>query len=294
MMSHPHEPGSYYVPQYSWWPILAAVGLFLLGLGSIEYFNDGTLGPKLLISGVSILSLVMICWLTAVVQESREGLYDTQMHRTFRWGMVWFIFTDIMLFVGLLGALWYYRIFTFSQLAGSHHAFESLTHYILWPDFRSDWPLLVNPNPSQFSGPEQGLVFGWKSIITTLVMLGSGSTLVLANLGFRTQRKALLNTSLIATFLLISLFFILKIDAIAIAMHQFGITLGSGIYGSIVMFLFVIYLIQVFVAIILLGVVVVRGLLGHFSIQDDFSIRAFSWFWYFMIVTWLVIFFSVY
>lgn len=293
-MSHPHEHGSYYVPEYSWWPILAAVGLFLLGLGSIEYFGDGTLGPKLFISGVSILLLVMVCWLSAVVQESREGLYDAQMHRTFRWGMVWFIFTDIMLFVCLLGTLWYYRIFTFPQLAGTHHAFELLTHYILWPDFRSGWPLLVNPDPSQFSGPEQGLVFGWKNIIATLVILGSGLTLVLANVGFRTQRKALLNTGLIATFLLIALFFVLKIDAIAMAIHQLGITLGSGIYGSIVMFLFTMYLLQVFVAMILLAVVVIRGLLGHFSIQNDFSIRGFSWFWYFMIITWLVIFFSVY
>ncbi len=293
-MSHPDEHGSYYVPEYSWWPILAAVGLFLLGLGSIEYFGDGTLGPKLLISGVSILLLVMVCWLAAVMKESRKGLYDAQMHRTFRWGMAWFIFTDIMLFVGLLGALWYYRIFTFPQLAGTHHAFELLTHYVLWPDFRSDWPLLVNPDPSQFNGPEQGLAFGWKNIITTLVMLCSGLTLVLANIGFRTQRKALLNTGLIATFLLISMFFILKIDAIAMAIHQLGITLDSGIYGSIVMFLFVIYLIQVFVAIILLSVVVIRGLLGHFSLQNDFSIRAFSWFWFFMIIVWLAIFFSVY
>jgi cytochrome c oxidase subunit III len=293
-MSHPHEPGSYYVPEYSWWPILAAVGLFLLGLGSIEYFGSGTLGPKLLVSGAGVLLLVTIGWLSAVIQESRECLYDAQMHRTFRWGMIWFIFSDIMLFIGLLGALWYYRLFTFPQLAGSPHAFELLTHYLLWPDFQSEWPLLANPDPAQFIAPEQGLVFGWQSIMTTLVMLGSGVTLVFANLGFKTQRKALLNTGLIATLLLIALFFVLKIDAVGLAMHHFGMTLGSGIYGSIVMFLFIIFLLHSLIAVLLLGVIVIRALSGHFSIQNDFSIRAFSWFWCFMIVTWLVIFFSVY
>jgi cytochrome c oxidase subunit 3 len=263
-------------------------------LGSIAYFEEGSVGPKLISAGAGVLILVIIAWLSAVVRESRAGLYDTQMHRTFRWGMAWFIFSDFMLFIGLLGALWYYRLFTFPQLSGSPHAFELLTHYLLWPDFKGGWPLLANPDPAQFSGPAQGLLLGGKNIVSTLVIFASGLTLVLANKGFKTHRNSLLNTGLIATFILIAFFLLLKIEAMTLAISHLGITLSSGIYGSVVILSLSIFLLHVITAFLLLGVLIFRCLMHHFSPQNDFSIRAFSWFWYYMLVVWLILFFSVY
>jgi cytochrome c oxidase subunit III len=286
-----HVHGSYYVPDYSWWPILAALALFVLGLGSVEYFG-ATASPRYLIIGAGMLLLITIGWLTTVIRESRHGLYDAQMHKTFRWGMLWALVSDVMLFATLLGALWYYRIFNLPEISGDYP--RMLTHFLLWPTFVNSWPVLVNPDPSQFTGPQQGLQINFKTIITTVVILGSSLTLYLANIGLLRNRRALLNTSLVATFFLVAGFIMLNLEALYLAIDRFGITLSSGIYGSIVIFILLIYLLHVTVAEVLLLVIAVRSLFGHFSLQDDFSIRAFSWFWSFLIVTWLAIFFSIY
>lgn len=291
-MSSDHH-GSYYVPEYSWWPILTAVALFVLGLGSIEYFSESSLGPKLLCGGAAALIVILCFWLSSVMRESRNGLYDAQMHRTFRWGVCWFLVADMMLFVGLAGALWYYRYFTFAELAGTSAAFEHATHYLLWPDFEANWPLLLNPDPAQFAGPKQGLIFGFKGIITTIVMLASALTLVCANRGLKINHKGLLNSGLISTFILAVLFLALNIESMIVAVVHFGITLQSGIYGSLIVFSTIIFLLHVLVATLLLLLVMVRGLRGHFSAKNDFSVRAFSWFWNFLVLVWLVLFFSV-
>jgi cytochrome c oxidase subunit 3 len=291
-MSSDHH-GSYYVPEYSWWPILTAVALFVVGLGSIEYFGESSLGPKLLFGGTIALMVILSLWIFSVMRESQRGLYDAQMHRTFRWGVCWVLFSDMMLFVGLAGALWYYRYFTFAELAGTSAAFEYATHYLLWPDFQANWPLLINPDPTQFVGAKQGLTLGFRNILTTLVMLASALTLACANKGLKTNRKGLLNSGLIATFILAILFLVLNITAMMAAVAHFGITLQSGIYGSVILFSTTIFLLHIVVAILLLLLITVRGFMGHFNAKNDFSVRAFSWFWNFLVLVWLVLFFSV-
>jgi cytochrome c oxidase subunit 3 len=288
---HDHQHGSYYVPDYSWWPILAAIALFIFGLGSVEYFGV-TANPRFLIIGVGMLLLICVGWLSTVVRESRRGLYDEQMHRTFRWGMVWFIFSDVMLLITILGVIWYYRIFNLPELGGDYP--RMLTHFLLWPNFVSHWPVLANPDPSQFTGPQQALTINWQAIMTSLIMFGSGATLYLANRGLRNNHRALFMSGLIATSLLAVGFLLLTGDTIYLAVARFGITFSSGIYGSVVMFLFTIYLMHILVATLILFSIIGRGVLGHFSSQDDFSVRAFTWFWYCMIATWVAIFISIY
>ena len=43
----------------------------------------------------------MFGWFGAVVREGRAGLYSAQMDRSFRWGMSWFIFSEVMFFGAL-------------------------------------------------------------------------------------------------------------------------------------------------------------------------------------------------
>ena len=288
---HDHH-GSYYVPDYSAWPILAAIGLFLLGLGSVQYFGADQSGGHILLAGIGILFLVGIGWFRAVIHESRAGLYDAQMHRTFLWGMLWFIFSDMMLFAAFVAVLWYYRIFNLPELSGNYS--RVMTHFLLWPDFVQQWPVLINPDPSQFTGPKQGLVLTWQSLFTSVVMLASAVTVGMANRGLRSGKRRVVNVALFITFALALLFIVLNSESFYLATTRFGLTLGSGIYGSIVMAMLGIYLLHIVIATLLLMVVTIRSALGHFSAQDNFSVRALAWFWYFLTVVWIAIFLSVY
>lgn len=289
------QHGSYYVPAQSIWPIIGAIGLFLLGLGSINIFQEGLTGPILLISGVLILIFTLVGWMTTVVHESRSGLYDTKMNRTFRWGMMWFIFTDAMMFLAFIGALWYYRFFTIPWLAGHANILDTgLTHLILWPNFNETWPLLKNPNPSEFVGPQQGLS-GWGiPALNTLLLICSAMTLILAYIGVKRNQQPLLISGVLVTFILGCLFLALQIVEYHIALSLYGITFSSGIYGSTVLMVIALHMLHVLVGLILLLTILTRTCLGHFNSEHYFIVQATMWFWSLITVVWVVAFLSIY
>ncbi|MGV8202777.1 cytochrome c oxidase subunit 3, partial [Pseudomonas aeruginosa] len=59
-------------------------------------------------------------WFGNVIRESRAGLYSAQMDRSFRWGMSWFIFSEVMFFAAFFGALFYVRHFAGPWLGGGN------------------------------------------------------------------------------------------------------------------------------------------------------------------------------
>ncbi len=109
MASHEH----YYVPAQSKWPIIASVGLLVTVFGLGTWFNDLTAGhkeshgPWIFFVGGLIIAYMLFGWFGNVIRESRAGLYSAQMDRSFRWGMSWFIFSEVMFFAAFFGALFY-------------------------------------------------------------------------------------------------------------------------------------------------------------------------------------------
>ena len=114
MASHDH----YYVPPQSKWPIIATLGLLVTVYGLATWFNDlkaarpESHGPLLFFIGGLMVAFMLFGWFGAVVKESRAGLYSAQLDRSFRWGMTWFIFSEVMFFVAFFGALFYVRHFS--------------------------------------------------------------------------------------------------------------------------------------------------------------------------------------
>jgi len=91
-------PQTYYVPEQSKWPIIAAVGLGMLAVGAATCFHGNPYGPYVLSIGIFITIYMMVGWFGAVIYESESGVYTAQSDRTFRWGMFWFIFSEVMFF----------------------------------------------------------------------------------------------------------------------------------------------------------------------------------------------------
>ena len=49
------------------------------------------------------------CWFGTVIGENQHGVYNLEVDRSFRMGMIWFIFSEVMFFAAFFGALFYAR-----------------------------------------------------------------------------------------------------------------------------------------------------------------------------------------
>jgi len=88
----------YYIPEPSRWPIFGAVALFFMALGTAMWFNGVSIGPLALAIGLAILAYMLFGWFGTVAAESEGGKFNRQVDISFRWGMSWFIFSEVMFF----------------------------------------------------------------------------------------------------------------------------------------------------------------------------------------------------
>lgn len=281
--------GSYYVPASSKWPILAglALGLFMIGMGILLVFGNGAF---LVAAGTLAIIAVMALWFRDVVRESRSGLYDAQMDRSFRWGMGWFIFSEVMFFAAFFGALFYVRVFAVPWLDGEGAKGVSA---LLWPDFVASWPLM-NPPDSSVAGPKE-VVSPWQlPLVNTLFLVISSITLTIAHEGLKEGYRDSARNCLIVTLFLGVCFLIVQGFEYYEAYHHLGITLEAGIYGSTFFLLTGFHGAHVTVGAIILGVMLWRLLKGHFAPDDHFGFEAAAWYWHFVDVVWIGLFLFVY
>src|SRR4029078_3680032 len=84
-------------------------------------------------TGIAVLLFMMFGWFGTVIRESIAGKYNKQVDTSFRMGMMWFIFSEVMFFAAFFGALFYARALSVPWLGGEGHG--ALTNYYLWPSF---------------------------------------------------------------------------------------------------------------------------------------------------------------
>ena len=121
--AHAQEANKYYIPHGSPWPIFAAVSLFTIMSGAIALLNEW-LPAWSLIPGFTLLAILFICWFGTVISENQKGMYNLAVDRSFRMGMMWFIFSEVMFFAAFFGALFYARHLAAPWLAG--HGTENM------------------------------------------------------------------------------------------------------------------------------------------------------------------------
>ena len=90
-----------------------------MGFGAAFSVNKLPLGYGLLAIGFAILIYMMFGWFGVVAKESEAGTYNQQVDKSFRWGMSWFIFSEVMFFAAFFGALFYMRVYSIPWLVGS-------------------------------------------------------------------------------------------------------------------------------------------------------------------------------
>ncbi|SFC40220.1 cytochrome c oxidase subunit 3 [Marinospirillum celere] len=280
---------SYYVPATSKWPIISVIFLGFLAVGAGMLMTSGSGLIPFLIGFVGTL-WVMYGWFMDVFKESQAGLYDAQMDRSFRQGMAWFIFSEVMFFAAFFGTLFYIRVFALPWLDGE--GAKGVTA-LLWPDFVATWPLMTTPDPS-IGGPD-AIVNPWTlPLINTLLLVASSITLTFAHHALKHQdRKKLINW-LVATLVLGGVFLVIQGIEYVHAWTELGLTLQAGIYGATFFLLTGFHGVHVTIGLIILAVMLVRVLKGHFTPDQHFAFEASAWYWHFVDVVWIGLFLFVY
>ena len=290
-----HE--NYYVPAQSKWPIIATLGMLITVYGLATWFNDlkaerpDSNGPWLFFIGGLFLAYMLFGWFGNVIKESHEGLYSPQMDRSFRWGMSWFIFSEVMFFAAFFGALFYIRMWAGPWLGGEG---DKGVSNMLWPNFEYTWPLLTTPDPKLFPGPKEVIDPWHLPLINTILLVTSSFTLTFAHHAMKKDKRGPLKLWLGATVLLGVFFLILQAYEYYEAYQHLGLTLGSGIYGATFFMLTGFHGAHVTMGALILTVMLVRVMKGHFTADKHFGFEAASWYWHFVDVVWLALFIFVY
>ncbi len=281
----------YYIPHGSHWPILGSIGLFGIFVGVSAMLNELSFGVPLMGVGFAIMLVMLFGWFGTVVRESEANTYNDQVDRSFRWGMFWFIFSEVMFFAAFFGALFYARAFSMPWLGGEGSG--AATNMYLWPGFEALWPGNAN-GPSQIGGDFRHMGAWGIPAINTLILLTSGVTVTWAHHGLRAGRRSTLILGLFLTVALGLLFVGLQAYEYIHAYSDLNLTLGAGIYGSTFFMLTGFHGLHVSIGALMLIVMLARSIAGHFTPERHFAFEATAWYWHFVDVVWLGLFFFVY
>jgi cytochrome c oxidase subunit 3 len=292
-MSEPHADSSkYYIPHGSPWPIIGSVALFCLMTGAVSFLN-GWAGGWAFLPGAVILAIMFFGWFSTVISENQHGIYNLAVDRSFRMGMIWFIFSEVMFFAAFFGALFYARQLSVPWIGGL--GVKTVNKLFLWKDFDPAWPT----NGPAHLGPREGgtfetiPAFGIPAL-NTAILLTSGLTVTLAHHALRSAHRGALKFWLACTFLLGFTFVGLQAHEYGEAYRALGLRLSTGIYGSTFFMLTGFHGMHVTVGAIMLFIIWLRTLRGHFTPTRHFAFEAVAWYWHFVDVVWLGLFTFVY
>jgi cytochrome c oxidase subunit 3 len=290
--SETHDPSQYYIPHGSKWPIIGSIALFTLMLGFVAILNDWA-GGWAFLPGAALLIFLFVGWFHTVIGENQAGVYNLEVDRSFRMGMIWFIISEVMFFSVFFGALFYARELSVPWLGGE--GVKVFNKLLLWKHYDAGWP---TNGPGMIGGKADHTfqtipAFGVPAL-NTAILLSSGVTITIAHHALRAGNRTVLKIFLAATFLLGFLFVFMQANEYHEAYTELGLRLSTGIYGTTFFMLTGFHGLHVTVGAIMLTVIWGRTMKGHFTPQRHFAFEAVAWYWHFVDVVWLILFVFVY
>lgn len=281
----------YHLVEPSPWPLLGSIALFFLAIGFVVlmkgfvlddksplFFFLGQGKPWLSLLGFVLVGWTMIGWWGDVVKESHKGDHTPVVELGLRYGMILFIASEVMFFVG-----WFWFFFDI----GLFH--ELRTTEFLDENVQASWKTF----PPQ--GVEPVHAFGLP-LINTLILLLSGTTVTWAHHALQTGNRREADLGLMLTVLLGFVFLGVQGYEYYHILHESyfygnpaaeaygsGFFMATGFHGA-----------HVLIGAVFLLVCWLRLKAGHFSPQKHFGFEAAAWYWHFVDVVWLFLFAFVY
>ena len=247
------------------WPLIGAFAAFTTTSGMVLYMNE--LPGHWLVLGLGIAGLIATFFsrFSKVVAEAQAGDHTPVVQLHLRYGMILFIASEVMFFVG-----WFWAWFDFALFP------NELTEVVggKFP------PAAIEAVMDPFALP----------LLNTLILLCSGTTVTWAHHSLIHGDRDGLKKGLWLTILLGILF--TSIQAYEYVHAPFGF--GGNTYGSAFYMATGFHGFHVLVGTIFLIVCLRRSYLGHFTPRQHFGFEAAAWYWHFVDVVWLFLFVVVY
>jgi cytochrome c oxidase subunit 3 len=255
----------YHILPPSIWPLVGSISALTMTSGGVLAMHSNPDGKFIFALGLAGVLLTMFNWWTNVIREAHAGDHTPVVQLHLRYGMILFIASEVMFFVG-----WFWSFFDFS-LFPSHIA----------KVIGGTWPpksLTEVLNP--FDLP----------LLNTLILLCSGTTVSWAHHCLLHGNRAGLKTGLWCTILLGILFTSLQAFEYAHAPFAFG----HNTYGSVFYMATGFHGFHVIIGTIFLIVCLKRTYNGDFTPRQHFGFEAAAWYWHFVDVVWLFLFAVIY
>lgn len=249
----------FFIPAPSIWPPLTCLGAGLLAFGLIAHLHvkPAIIGNGMMLSGTLLIILAAAQWFAQMIKESRARgkVVPVVIDLANRYGMIFFIASEVMFFAAFFAAYFYLRL----------HAPE-------WP------PANIEALPIHLP------------ILGTLILLTSGASVTWAHHSLLMGRRsdAVLATAI--TWQLGLIFTALQLFEYSHATFGFG----DGVYASVFYLLTGFHGVHVFIGTCMLMVAHWRMQKGHFTRQRHFYFEAAAWYWHFVDVVWIGLFLFIY
>jgi cytochrome c oxidase subunit 3 len=284
-----HADDRYYVPHGSHWPIVGSVGLLFLMVGVSNWLNGADAGFWVMMSGLAVMIFMLVGWFGTVIGESQKNLYNAQVDKSFRMGMFWFIFSEVMFFCAFFGALFYARNMSIPWLSGESNNF--FTNLVLWEGYEGGWP---SNGPGKIGGDYEVMGPFGLPLINTALLLTSSVTITIAHHALIAGHRKILSTFLACTFVLGFVFVFLQGVEYIEAYEHLNLKMTTGIYGSTFFMLTGFHGMHVTIGAIMLTIIWLRVVKGHFAPEKHFAFEAVAWYWHFVDVVWVGLYVFVY
>jgi cytochrome c oxidase subunit 3 len=265
------------------WPLIGSLSALSFTSGMVLSFHPdlfGNAGNIVMGLGLAGLIATFFMWFRNVTIEAQRGDHTPVVQLHMRYGMILFIASEVMFFVG-----WFWSFFDFA-LFPEPLLYDAATG-VTTNEFLQDNTLtggsfvpegmeVLNP----FSLP----------LLNTLILLCSGTTVTWAHHALIHGDREGLKQGLWATIALGVLF--TGIQAYEYGIAPFGF--GGNTYSSAFYMATGFHGFHVLIGTIFLIVCLYRSYIGHFTPRQHFGFEAAAWYWHFVDVVWLFLFVAVY
>ncbi|MFA6123169.1 MAG: cytochrome c oxidase subunit 3 [Sphingomonas sp.] len=256
-------------------PLAGAMAALAMASGGIMWMHSAAGGGTVFFAGLAGVLAVMYGWWRQVIIEANAGDHTPVVQLHLRYGMILFIASEVMFFVG-----WFWAFFDFS-LFPAHIVYDSVTRTAsVVADTAAQWPPKGLEVIDAFRFP----------LLNTIILLTSGTTITWAHHALIHGDRDGLKKGLWVTILLGLLFSSIQAYEYADAPFPFkGLNYGASFFMATGFHGF-----HVMIGTIFLIVCQIRVYRGDFTPQQHFGFEAAAWYWHFVDVVWLFLFVSIY
>ncbi|MAN66590.1 cytochrome c oxidase subunit 3 [uncultured Hyphomonas sp.] len=281
-MAHDEVKHDFHLVNPSPWPLLGSLSVLVTALGGVT-FMKGLFGLEagtwwLLAIGLAMVIWVMFGWWREVIKEGQIGDHTPVVQIGLRYGMILFIASEVMFFVGWFWSFFEFAIFESARVGETWDSANAL--YAEGLSRFADWPPVGVETFDPFHLP----------LINTLILLLSGTTVTWAHHALQHNDRSGAKLGLVFTVLLGMVFTLLQ----AYEYSHAAFTYDGTLYGSAFFMATGFHGAHVVIGTIFLAICLIRLLLGGMSADKHLGFEFAAWYWHFVDVVWLFLFAFVY